>query len=203
LKGIKGLNLIIVRLPIVYGPGDIKGLAPRLCIAAVYKKSGQVLEFPSWFEKTKINTVHVNDVAKGLWHLAMNGSVGSAYNLADKSDTDQKKLNIILESLFGIKTDVLGAIKSEAAKHLDKASMTSDINGEHAPTWSKMTKEAGLDYTPISPWLDEEAVLNNHLSVDGSSIESTGFSYDHPQMTEELVKQQLEDAVAMGWFPRL
>jgi len=202
LKAIKGLNLVIVRLAIVYGPGDIRGLAPRLCIAAVYKKTAQTLEFPSWFEKTKINTVHVDDVAKGLWHVAQSGIVGAAYNLADKSDTDQRKLNVILEKIFGIKTDVLGALKSEAAKHLDRSNLTAEINGEHAPTWSRMTKEAGLDYSPLSPWLDEEAISNNHLSVDGTAIEATGFAYDHPQLTEELLNRQLEEAIEMGWFPK-
>jgi len=203
LKAIKGLNLVIVRLAIVYGPGDIRGLAPRLCIAAVYKKMAQTLEFPSWFEKTKINTVHVDDVVKGLWHVAQNAPVGSAYNLADKNDTDQKKLNVIFEKIFGIKTDVLGALKSEAAKHLDRSNLTAEINGEHAPTWSRMTKEAGLDYSPLSPWLDEDAVSNNHISVDGSAIEATGFAYDHPKLTEDLVKQQVEDAISVGWFPKL
>lgn len=39
-------------------------LAPRFCMAAVYKKTGEKMEYPDWFEKTKINTVHVRDVAR-------------------------------------------------------------------------------------------------------------------------------------------
>jgi len=201
LKATKGLPLIIVRPAIVYGPGDMKGLAPRFCMAAVYKKSGDKMEYPDWFEETKINTVHVKDVAKGLWHLASNGKIGEVYNLADKNNTDQKKLNVILEKLFGIKIGHLGTIKSEALKLMNTESIQEDVNGEIIPTWVKMTTEAKLDYSPLSPYLDTEALSNKALYIDGSAIEKTGFTYDFPTIGEAEVRGQLAHAVAEGWFP--
>jgi len=201
LKSAKGLPLIIVRPGVVYGPGDIRGLAPRLCIAAVYKNTGQTMEFPSWFEETKINTVHVFDVAKALWHLATNGKVGSVYNLADKTDTDQKKLNVILEKLFGIKVGHMNVIKSEAIKAMSTESILEEINGELIPIWVKMTKDTKLDYTPLSPYLDAEAVQNKSLCVAGSAIESTGFKYDRQTVDEDAIKSELTYAVDNGWFP--
>jgi len=201
LKGIKGLNLIVVRPAIVYGPGDIRGLAPRLCTAAVYKKKGEKLEYPDWFEKTKINTVFVTDVARAIWHLASNGKVGTTYNLADKNNTDQLKLNDIVEKLFGIKTGGMGMIKSEAVKLMTADTIAEEINSELIPTWVKMTNEAKLDYSPLSPYLDVEALANKHLCIDGSDIESTGFNYEVPNVTEESIKKQLRHAVSEGWFP--
>jgi len=201
LKGVKGLNLIIVRPAFVYGPGDIRGLAPRLCTAAVYKKTGEKMEYPEWFEKTKINTVHVSDVARALWHLAANGKVGEVYNLADKNDTDQHKLNPLLEKIFGIKTGHMGMITSEAIKLMTTESLVEDINSELIPTWVKMTKEAKLEYSPLSPYMDVEALSNKSLCIDGSLIESTGFKYEVPNIGEEQIKKQLAHAIAEGWFP--
>jgi len=201
LRNMKGLPLIVVRPAIIYGPGDIRGLSPRLCIAAVYKKTGETLEYPKWFEQQKINTVHVHDAARALWHLSQNGEVGKTYNLADKDNLDQKKLNVILEKVFGIKTDVLGAIKSEAIKLIDPQNLLPEINGEHAPTWSTMLKDAKLEYSPLTPWLDTEAMMQKSLCVDGSSIEATGFTYEKPNVTEEVVKEQINHAVSLGWFP--
>jgi hypothetical protein len=40
-----------------------------------------------WDEKLKINTVHVRDVAKALWHLSQKGTIGNIYNLCDKGET--------------------------------------------------------------------------------------------------------------------
>ena len=201
LLAMNGLPVVIVRPAIVYGPGDTRGLAPRICIAAVYKKTGHTMEFPSWFESQKINTVHVADVCKALWHLVQNGKVGEVYNLADKNDTDQKKLNVILEKLFGIKTGHMGLIKSEAVKLMDDETLLTEINGEHAPTWSKMILEAKLSFSPLTPWLDSEALAQKHLCIDGSAIEKTGFKYDHPTITEEEIKNQITASVQQGWFP--
>lgn len=34
-----------------------------------------------------MNTVHVIDVCKALWHLTTNGESGNIYNLCDKADS--------------------------------------------------------------------------------------------------------------------
>jgi len=201
VKAVKGLPLIIVRPAIVYGPGDIRGLAPRLCIAAVYKSTGEKMEFPQWFEETKINTVHVSDVAKALWLIATNGVVGKEYNLADSNDTDQKKLNVILEKIFAIKIGHLGTLSSEAIKLMSTESILEEINGELIPTWVKIIKESNLEFSPLSPYLDGEALQNKALCINGSGIEELGFKYEHPVVTEETIKAQLTAAVASGWFP--
>jgi len=202
-EAIKGMKIpyIIVRPAIVYGPGDIKGLAPRLCIAAVYKKKGEKLEYPGWFEQTKINTVHVKDVARALWHVAINAGAHEVFNLADKNDTEQKKLNAILEKVFGIQTGSMGLITSEAAKLMTTESLLEEINGEIIPTWVKMTGEAKLDYSPLSPYLEGEALANKNLCINGSAIEKSGFKYEYPMITDAEIRGQLDHAIKEGWFP--
>ncbi|RKO95805.1 NAD(P)-binding protein, partial [Caulochytrium protostelioides] len=66
LKAIPGLNLVIVRPSIVYGPGDVLGITPRLIVAAVYKQLQEDMKM-LWTKDIRINTVHVTDVARALW----------------------------------------------------------------------------------------------------------------------------------------
>jgi len=201
LRKIGGLNLIIVRPATVYGPGDINGLCPRIICGAVYKHLGEKMKF-LWDEKLKINTVHVRDVAKALWHVSQKGQLGAIYNLVDKNDTDQGNFNEILQSIFGIETGFQGSIISNLAKVQFKA-VTEEVNDKHLKPWSDLCKAAGIQNTPLTPYLDQELLYNNSLSVDGSAIEATGFVYDVPKVTEALVREQIDYFTKQKLFPPL
>jgi len=199
LRGIAGLNLIIVRPAIVYGPGDISGLSPRIITAAVYKHINEKMKF-LWDEKLKINTVHVDDVARALWTVSQKGQLGAVYNVADKSDTDQGDFNKILEKIFGIETGFIGSVVSNLAK-MNMKSVTEDVNDKHLKPWSELCKNASIVNTPLTPYLDQELLYNNSLSVDGSAIESIGFKYDKPQLTEVLIREQIAYFISQKLFP--
>jgi len=185
----------------VYGPGDINGLSPRIICGAVYKHIGEKMKF-LWDEKLKINTVHVRDVSKALWHLSQKGQLGAIYNLADKGETDQGNFNEILQKIFGIETGFVGTIASNLAK-VNFKSVAEDVNDKHLKPWSDLCKAAGIVNTPLTPYLDQELLYNNSLSVDGSGVEATGFVYDHPQVTEALVREQIDYFVKQKLFPPL
>jgi len=138
LRKINGLNLIIVRPATVYGPGDTTGLSPRLICGAVYKQLGEKMKF-LWDEKLKINTVHVRDVSKALWHLSQKGQVGAIYNLADKNDTDQGNFSEFLNKIFGIETGFTGNMLSNVAK-MNLKNITEDVNDKHLKPWSDLCK---------------------------------------------------------------
>jgi len=203
LKDLKGLPLIIARVAVTYGPGDVSGLAPRLCIGAVFKKTGQKLEYPSWFEDQKFSTVHVSDVCRALMHLTQHGIVGSVYNIADKFDTDQKKLNAILEKIFNIKTGTINFAQSELSKMLATEDLVNEVNGETGITWLNLLSEQKIDYSPLSPFLFKENLSNNSMSIDGSAIEKTGFSYNHPAVTEDGIRAMLKCYMEEKWFPNI
>ena len=61
-----------------------------------------------WDASMKINTVHVTDVCRAVWHVLTTPEslvpCGSIFNLADKTDTDQGKINAILERIFSVRT---------------------------------------------------------------------------------------------------
>jgi len=200
IKTIHGLNWIVVRPALIYGPGDQTGLMPRLITAAVYKSLGEKMEF-LWDKDLFINTVHVRDVVAALWHLAINGKPGSTYNLADESNTNQGSICPILESLFGIKTGFMGSVKSKMATALAMKTVAETANDKHLKPWSDLCKEHKVSTTSLTPYLDEELLYDNPLSVDGTAILETGFKYSHPKVTQDLVRESLDYHIKNGSFP--
>lgn len=199
IKKIDGLPWIIVRPATVYGPGDVSGISPRIICGAVYKHLNETMKF-LWSGDLRLNTVHVDDVCAGLWHLSQNANVHTVWNLCDKSDTTQKKINKILEQIFGIKTGFLGAAISQVAK-LKLKDVTEEINDKHLGPWSELCKAHNIVNTPLTPYIDQELLYNNSFSIDGSAIESTGFTYKHPEMTKALLDAQLAYFVNQNLFP--
>ncbi|KJE89679.1 NAD-dependent epimerase/dehydratase [Capsaspora owczarzaki ATCC 30864] len=200
IKGIAGLNYVIVRPAIVYGTGDLLGLTPRLIIGAVYKSLNEQMKL-LWTEKLRLNTVHVDDVARALFYLTDHGNSGEIYNLADKGDTSQDTVSTILDQIFGIKHSYAGSIQSNLAK-LNMKNITEDVNESHMDPWSKLLKADGIENTPLSPYLDQELLYNNNTTVDGSKIEKLGFSYTQPQLTKDALKNVVDEYVKLGLFPK-
>jgi len=195
-----GLPLVILRPAIIYGPGDLTGISPRLICARVYKHKQQKMKF-LWSADLRINTVHVHDVCRAIWHSCTTVAPGSLFNLADKSDTTQGSLNTILEDLFGIETGFQSTLASQAAQLVMK-SVATEINDQHLGPWSEICQSENIPTTPLTPYLDVELLYNKHMSVSGEAIESTGFSYQKPNMTKELVKEQLDLFVDQNLFPK-
>ncbi|XP_014664268.1 PREDICTED: uncharacterized protein LOC106806738 [Priapulus caudatus] len=86
------LNYVVLRPAIVYGIGDKQGLTPRLIIGAVYKILNEKMQL-LWTKDLKMNTVHVDDVCRAIWHVCHHGNAGEVYNLVDKGETRQDKLS--------------------------------------------------------------------------------------------------------------
>jgi len=200
LKKIQGLNLVIVRPAVVYGPGDVLGITPRIITAAVYKHLGETMEF-LWDKELKIHTVHVEDVCAALWFLTTHANSGETFNLADTGDTDQGSINKLLESIFGIKTGFMGTIKSKLATSVAMKTVAETANEKHLKPWSDLCKAKNITNTPLTPYLDEELLYNNAYSVDGTKIVKLGFSYKYPELKEETLRETIRGFVSLGFFP--
>jgi len=201
LKAVAGLNYVVVRPAIVYGPGDIFGLTPRLMTGSVYKETGKTMEM-LYSKHLQLNTVHVRDVVKAIWFLTAKGDCGSVWNLVDTAETDQGKVNGLLEEVFGIKTGFLNSVAMLAAKALKTKHLVEYVNDMHLKPFSDAMKKYGITDTPLTPYLDEELIKDNDLWVDGSAIKSLGFTYDHPAPTAALLKEVLNDYVGKKYFPK-
>jgi len=200
LRKINGLTFVIVRPAIVYGPGDLTGITPRLITAAVYKALGEKMEF-LWDKDLKLHTVHVRDVVNAIWFLTTRAKSGAVYNLADENDTSQGSICPLLENIFGIKTGFIGNMKSKVATAVAMKTVAETANDKHLKPWSDLCKEHKITTTPLTPYLDEELLYDNPLGVDGRAITELGFKYNHPHMTVELLRESLDYHIKNGAFP--
>ncbi|PWU99010.1 hypothetical protein C4B63_10g444 [Trypanosoma cruzi] len=199
VSSISQLPWVIVRLPIVYGPGDICGLMPRIVCAAVYEKSGTCMEF-LWGKDLRIHTVHVQDVVAAMWHIVCAGAIHEVYNVVDDGDTTQGSLNAVLESMFKVKTGYFGALMSNLAS-LKLEELVEEANDGHMEPWTKMLREHGISVTPLSPYLEPELLYDNPLAVDGSKLRALGFRCSCPKVAKELLDDSLDYWVPLGFFP--
>lgn len=131
----KELNYTVLRLPLVYGKGDRKGLskcspktnekpshsrvavaATRIVIAALYKHLGETMKL-LWNQSMKLNTVHVDDVAAAAVELAFNAKANHhCFNVVDDSDSTQGSIANVLADIFSIKVDYWGVVLSNITK---------------------------------------------------------------------------------------
>ncbi|KAI7863577.1 hypothetical protein BDF14DRAFT_1345331 [Spinellus fusiger] len=204
LRKIQGLNLVLLRPAVVYGPDALLGLTPRLIIGRIYQHLNEEMKL-LWSKDVKLNTVHVHDVVRACWHVATWYTPSSApvpvFNLADKENTDQETINRHLRAIFGIQTGYHGSVVSSFAK-LNMDSVMEDVNEKHLAPWAELLKVSGIRVTPLSPYLDEELLYNNSLSVNGSRIEETGFVYTVPHLTESKLVEMIEGYKSIGVWPK-
>jgi len=197
---VTGLDVVVLRPAFIYGTGDVAGLMPRIVCAAAYKQLKQTMKF-LWDKTMRINTVHVDDVCRALFHVTKDRiPSGSIFNLADKNDSDQAKINTLLGSLFGIKTGFHGIIVSNLAR-LNLAGVIELANENHMAPWDTICREHKIMTTPLSPYMGVELLSNNSLYIDGSRIESTGFEYCQPTIDLEQIRAAVQAAIDIEIFP--
>lgn len=213
LSKIEGLNLVIARLAYVYGPYATQELSTSLCLARVYQDFGEDLKF-LWSKDLRMNSVHIEDVARALWAMAAWYDSGKPnwdaeamgdmpiFNVVDKGATSQGTIAEIISELFGIKTTFQGQLLSNLAR-LNMDNVVDDINEDVLDPWGDMLREAGITKTiPLSPFMEKELLKDTDLSMDGGRLEEVvGFKYEKPVVTKELVQEVIESYKKMNWWP--
>jgi len=70
-----------------------------------------------WGPDLHMNTVHVRDVVRAMWHVANRPeTIGQTYNLVDEGDSTQGSISAIVSELFNINHDYWGTTLSTLAK---------------------------------------------------------------------------------------
>ena len=129
-------------------------------------------------------------------------AAGSIYNLADQVDLTQGKLNPWISSLFKIETSFLGSLVSNLAR-LNLSGVASEANDKHVPAFTQICHKQKILNTPITPYIDQELLRDNHLAIDGTNIaKDTSFKYTK-QISIELLKEQIDSFIQQGVFPPL
>lgn len=200
IQSIAGLPWVILRPSLVYGPGDSTGLMPRAVCAAAYVHLHEKMKF-LWDENMRMNTVHVKDVCRAIVHISTHNIHHMVYNISDSGNTDQGMINGYLGQIFGIETGFLGRMLSNAAR-LRLSAVVTAANEKHMSPWSELCTAHQITNTPLSPFIHNELLDHNHLSVDGQAIcRDTGFEYMYPVLTVENVRQEVQFVIDQGIFP--
>jgi len=195
-----GVPHVILRPAIVYGPGDLTGLSPRVMCAVAYSVLKEKMQF-LWTDSLQTNTVHVEDVCQAIWLSCLGGANGAVYNLADVTNLTQGMLADYLGRLFGIETGFVGTVLSNLAK-INLAGVASDANDKHVPAWAKACEDAKVMNTPLSPYIDQELLYKRPLYVDGTAIsKELTMTYKYPKCTIELLAAQVKGFEDQGIFP--
>lgn len=208
------LNLVIIRLAHVYGEYASQFVSTALCMARVYQHVQEEMKW-LWTKDLRINTVHITDVTRALFDVAdwyaVKGQTGwdaktmgniPIFNVVDQGATTQGTMATIIAELFGIKTGFQGQLISTFAR-LNMDSVVEDVNEEVLQPWADLLEDAGITRPgPLTPFMEKELLKDTDLSMDGSRLQKVlGFTYKHPKLTKELVKEMIDSYQRIGWWP--
>lgn len=213
LTTIQRLNLVIVRLPHVYGPYASQWAATALCMARVYQHLEGEMKW-LWTKDLHTNTAHIHDVVRALWDIASWFDAGKAnwnseemgpvatFNVVDKGATTQGIMADIIGEIFKIETGFQGQLISTFAR-MNLDSVVDDVNDEILGPWADLLTDAGITRPgPLTPFMEKELLKDTDLSMEGSRLETLlGFKYERPVITRELVEEVMESYKRMNWWP--
>lgn len=199
LKSIANLNYSIIRPSIVYGKGDKSALGGRLLITPLYQELTEPLKL-LWGEDLGMNTIHVIDLVRAIWHLATVAPDG-LYLASDEGQTTQGLLMSTIGKVFGVEPTYVSSLVLSVCSVPDILAIADEANDRHAGPWANACRKGGVKNTPLSTFIISEQLLNRHIKLNNSKLKSTGFRFLHPQVTEELIRDIIEDYIAMNMFP--
>jgi len=75
------------------------------------------------------------------------------------------------------------------------------VNDKHLQPWTQLLTKHKIEVTPLSPYVSPELLYDHSLSMSGEKLIKAGFSYKHPKMTEELIRDELNYALELKIFP--
>ncbi|KAI9894955.1 MAG: hypothetical protein M1814_000176 [Vezdaea aestivalis] len=212
LAKIPNLNLVILRVAHVYGEYDHKFVATALSLARVYQHLEKEMKW-LWTKDLRVNTVHVQDVARALFHAAQwydggqkgwEASMGKVYlfNIVDHGETTQGTIEQIINSIFQIQTGFQGTMISSFAR-LNLDTVVDEVNDEILGPWADLQAEANITRPgPLSPFMEKELLKDQDLSMNGSRFEKvTGFEYNIEKISKDEVEKMIESYKLMNWWP--
>jgi len=196
------LPWVILRPAIVYGPGDLTGISPRIVCASVYQMKKEKMKF-LWDKDLGMNVVHVDDVVAAIWLACTKVKAGSIFNLEDGSHLTQGVLNAHLGKIFKIETGTWGSTMSAIAAKISLSNIADEANDKHIPGWTKLCEEHKIGNTPLSPYIGVDSLANHATLIDGTAItKEYGFQYTK-QVSEATIRDQITSFIEQGTFPKV
>lgn len=200
LKEVQGLQWLVVRPALVYGPGDKQGIASNLVMGAVYRHLQEKLKM-LWDAGLRVNTVHVEDCARAIVFLCQRGVTQEVFHVVDDADSTQGSLAQIIADIFDIKVDYYGSAASHLAK-LDAEGTVADANEKHLPPWAELCAAGSVGNTPLTPYVDSDILKGCHLHLNGEKLRKLGFVYHVQKPTKENLLKIIEEQLQLQMFPK-
>ncbi|MGE5049582.1 MAG: NAD-dependent epimerase/dehydratase family protein [Deltaproteobacteria bacterium] len=202
----RGLQLVVLRPALTYGPRQRRGLAVMLAIAAMAARVGRALWVPR--RGPVVHTVHAEDVAQAAVLLGEEASAhdGRAFNVADDAPLPLEELARAVLQAAG--TREAGRIPYSPgparlglwfAKHLPERMSWRPLNHRIARGW----REAFAGQPPVpAPRLEPELLeqLSADRWYDTQRLRALGFSPRFPSAVEGLQQLAVESR-SLGLLP--
>jgi len=210
---IPNLSLVILRPSIVYGPGDSLFVAHLLVCGRIYHELHEVMREIHRADR-RVNTVHVRDVARACIHaarwyqtnrLSASGERVRVFNVSDSGATTLRQLNTIVAEMFEIEVKHHWWTVTKSfimPKKLILAAL-DEANEKHLIPWTRLLDRAGIQHTPLTPYLDPEYFYGYEVVVDGTAFtKATGFEYEVPKVTRQRLETAVTEYEEIGLWPR-
>lgn len=205
-----GAPLIILRPALCYGPGDRQNAVPMLIMAQLSKESKDKMPV-LWDKDTRINTVHVTDVARAALASAHGHKTNTTavFNLSDPGDTTNAQLAKTVTGLFGVEAGFQNSAINFFAKRLKTSELAEEVNESLLGPWIEFLDKHGIANSPLSPYLDCEhpyfSLEAHPLGIDGSRITKTigiEFEYKYPSVSPDALRAMVEEFQELGLWPK-
>ncbi|EGP87161.1 unnamed protein product [Zymoseptoria tritici ST99CH_3D7] len=215
LAKIPKLNLVVLRLPNVYGPYVGRWLGTQLALARLYSsRTPKATMKWLWSGDLRTNTIHVEDAARAIWLAAewrsKNSSIPNAasadrivFNVVDRGQTTQGTLANIIKEIFDIETGFYNALVNTFAR-MNMDHVVDDVNDDTLDDWADLQEKAGVKGNggPLTPFMEKELLKDADLSLDGSRFEEVvGFVPKHERLSKQEVEAVIESYRTMKWWP--
>lgn len=203
----RALETVAIRPTLVYGPRSRFGHAVMLAILSLRASARSPRPLPTVAGGGLVHSVHVRDVAEAAYLVALRGTSGESYNVADRSPLPLGDFVTALAASVSLPArpivryrawlfrPLLGGLRAVIPRLVPR------WDARLLALWRRRAERHGLEdaiRVGLDPeWLD---YLADDHAYDVSKLESLGFTWTHPEL-----RRGLADTVAwyhgQRWLP--
>ncbi|KAK0520182.1 hypothetical protein OC834_007131 [Tilletia horrida] len=218
---VPGLNLVITRSAGIWGPFQyVSPLMPRLYMGQVYEwhkepmkllgraaadaEAGEPIGRIEYSGKDEDEIKRILSQAQDICPRDKTPRA-PVFNVVDGDNTDQGKILETVGKAFNIETGFVNTAITTWAR-LNLSSVVDDVNAKHFDMVFDMLKHTHPPVThetsPLTSFLDAEALANRALALDGSKLRRTiGWAPTRHLSAEELLAIRAEFRQSGGAWP--